>query len=93
MVGQIIGTVLVGAIAGYLASIVVGTNKEQGCIADIIVGVVGAAIGRLLLPFFPGGRLLGGFVDTIIFAVVGAIILLVGLQIIFRGRRSRRRRR
>ena len=80
---------VIGALAGYLASIVVGTNKEQGCLADIIVGLVGALIGGLVRAFFPGG-VLGGVWDTILFSTIGAVILLVLLQAIFRRRRRRR---
>lgn len=89
---QIIGTIIVGALSGYLASIIVGTNKNQGCIADIVVGLIGAVIGRaILIGFFPEGRWLGSFADTIVFSVAGAVILLLALQILFRGRRRRRR--
>lgn len=88
----IIGTLVLGAIAGYLASIVVGTNKDQGCLADIVVGVIGSIIGRAIVVFFPNQRLLGGFLDTILFAVLGAIIFLLLLQILLPKRRRRRRR-
>jgi uncharacterized membrane protein YeaQ/YmgE (transglycosylase-associated protein family) len=91
---QIIGTIIVGALAGYLASIIVGTNKQQGCIADIVVGLIGAIIGRaVLIGFFADGRWLGGFLDTLVFSIGGAVILLLALQLLFRGRRRRRRRR
>lgn len=91
--GNFVGIVImivIGALAGYLASIVVGTNKNQGCLTDIIVGLVGSLIGGFVRPLFPNG-VLGGVLDTILFSVVGAIILLVALQTVF-GKRRRRRR-
>lgn len=87
----IAGTLVLGAIAGYLASIVVGTNKNQGCLADIVVGVIGSFIGKVVKEFFFGAGLLGGFLDTILFAVVGAVIFLLLLQILLPRRRRRRR--
>ncbi len=41
--------VIVGAIAGWLASIAMKTNAQQGLLADIIVGIVGGLIGGFLL--------------------------------------------
>ena len=41
--------IIVGALAGWLASIVVGTNRSQGLLADIIVGVIGGLLGGFLL--------------------------------------------
>ena len=89
---SIIGTLIVGALAGYLASIVVGTNKDQGCLADILVGLVGSIIGGFVRTVFVPQGLLGGVLDTIVFATVGAVILLIALQILIPGRRRRRRR-
>ena len=90
---EIIGTLIVGAIAGYLASIVVGTNKQQGCIADIIIGVIGSIIGGFIrTSFFPQG-LLFGVLDFIIFSTLGAVLLLIALQIVIPGRRKRSRKR
>jgi uncharacterized membrane protein YeaQ/YmgE (transglycosylase-associated protein family) len=89
----IIGTIILGAIAGYLASIVVGTNEQQGCLADIVVGVIGSFIGSFVKEIFFGAGLLGPFLDTILFAVIGAIIFLVALQMLIPKRRRRRRRR
>lgn len=84
--------VIVGAAAGYLASIVVGTNKQQGCLADILVGLVGSIIGGFVGAIFLPNGLVGGFLDRIIFATIGAVILLVALQVLIPGRRRRRRR-
>jgi uncharacterized membrane protein YeaQ/YmgE (transglycosylase-associated protein family) len=41
--------IIVGAIAGWLASLVMGTNLRQGLLLDIVVGIVGAFIGGFLL--------------------------------------------
>jgi uncharacterized membrane protein YeaQ/YmgE (transglycosylase-associated protein family) len=63
---------VIGAVAGWLASLIV-TGGGLGLIWDIIVGIVGAVIAGYLLPRYIGG----GFIPEVINAVIGAIILLV----------------
>jgi len=74
---------LVGLVAGWLAGqIVRGTG--YGLVADLFIGIVGALIGSWLLPTL-GIRLGGGIVMSIISATVGAVLLLVGLRLVYRG--------
>jgi uncharacterized membrane protein YeaQ/YmgE (transglycosylase-associated protein family) len=76
--------VIVGGLAGWLASMVAGTNRRMGCLANIAAGVVGAVIGgwvfRNLGLTRPGGAWLG----SIVVAFVGATILLVLLRLLSR---------
>jgi uncharacterized membrane protein YeaQ/YmgE (transglycosylase-associated protein family) len=76
--------VIVGGLAGWLASMVAGTNRRMGCLANIAAGVVGAVIGgwvfRNLGLVPPGGAWLG----SIVVAFVGATILLVLLRLLSR---------
>ncbi|HAM45894.1 MAG TPA: GlsB/YeaQ/YmgE family stress response membrane protein, partial [Propionibacteriaceae bacterium] len=46
--------IIFGALAGWVASMLAGTNDRQGCIVDIIVGVVGAFVGGILVQFLTG---------------------------------------
>ena len=63
-----------------------GTNDRQGCIVDIIVGVVGAFVGGILVQFLTGKGFDYGFnIVSFIVAVIGAVVLLVLLRLI-RGR-------
>jgi uncharacterized membrane protein YeaQ/YmgE (transglycosylase-associated protein family) len=66
---------VIGAIAGWLASLLV-TGGGLGLIGDIIVGIVGAVIAGYLLPTI-GIYIVGGFVAAIINAVIGAVVLLL----------------
>lgn len=78
---NIIGWIVLGAIAGWLASMVMGTNRRQGCFMDIIVGIVGALLGGLVFNMI-GGRGVTGFnLWSLFVAFVGAVVLLfiVGL--------------
>jgi len=73
---------IVGAIAGWLAGMVVkGTG--YGLIGDIIVGIVGGLIAGWLLPQL-GIAIGGGFIAAIINAFIGAVILLILLRLIRR---------
>lgn len=77
----IISWIIVGAIAGWLASIVMKTNAEQGLIMDIIVGIVGGLIGGFVLSAIgAGGDLTGINLSTILTAFIGAVILLAILR-------------
>jgi uncharacterized membrane protein YeaQ/YmgE (transglycosylase-associated protein family) len=73
---------IVGAIAGWLAGMVV-KGGGFGLIGDIIVGIVGAIIAGWLLPQI--GIVIGsGIVGAIIDAFIGAVILLIILRLIKR---------
>jgi len=73
---------IVGAIAGWLAGLVV-KGYGFGLIGNIVVGIVGAFIAGFLLPKL-GIGLPGGIVGAIIYAAVGAIILLVIIGLVRR---------
>jgi uncharacterized membrane protein YeaQ/YmgE (transglycosylase-associated protein family) len=73
----LLGWIIFGAIAGWIASLFAGTNDRQGCFLNIIVGVVGAFIGGLLMEFLTGSEFSFDFnLRSFAVAVVGAIILL-----------------
>jgi uncharacterized membrane protein YeaQ/YmgE (transglycosylase-associated protein family) len=79
--------VVVGAIAGWLASIVMRTNGRQGLLQDIVVGVVGGIIGGFLFDALGEGGAVSGFnLTSIVVAFVGAIVLLILIRL-FTGRR------
>jgi uncharacterized membrane protein YeaQ/YmgE (transglycosylase-associated protein family) len=74
--------IIVGAIAGWLAGMVV-KGGGFGLIGDIIVGIVGAVIAGWLLPQL--GIVIGtGVIAAIIDAFIGAVILLVIIKLIKR---------
>ncbi len=74
---NIIVWIIVGAIAGWLASIVMKTNASQGLIGDIIVGIIGGFIGGIVLNLIGvGGDVTGLNIASILTAFIGAVILL-----------------
>ena len=72
---------IIGGIIGWLASIVMRTNAQQGIILNIIVGVIGSFIGGVLF----GTNLGTGSVMGWLSAFVGAVILLAIVNMVRRG--------
>ena len=75
---------IVGGIVGWLASIVMRTNGQQGILLNIVVGIVGAFLGGLV---FGRGNInnSGLTVTTFLVSLVGAIILLAIVNLVRRG--------
>src|SRR6187401_1907604 len=83
----IISWLVVGAIAGYLAGLLVKGDESLGIIGHIALGIVGGLIGGFVAGLLTGGKdyTTGINITTIIVAVIGAVILVVGYYAI-RGR-------
>jgi uncharacterized membrane protein YeaQ/YmgE (transglycosylase-associated protein family) len=79
---------IVGGIVGWLASMVMKTDGQQGILLNIIVGIVGAFIGGWLIgPLVGAGSINDGFtVMSFIVSLIGAIILLAIVNLFRRGR-------
>jgi uncharacterized membrane protein YeaQ/YmgE (transglycosylase-associated protein family) len=75
--------IVVGLIAGWLASAVVGGG--YGLIGDIVIGIVGAFLGGLLFRSLGLRIHLSGLPASILVAFVGAVLLLLILRLIHRG--------
>lgn len=80
--------IIFGALAGWIASIITGRNRQMGAIANIVVGVIGAFIGGFIMQFFGGAGVTGFNFTSLFVAIVGAVVLLL-----LTGLFSRRRRR
>ena len=83
---SIIGWIVLGLIAGFIASKIV--NKEgEGLILDIVLGVIGAVIGGFLFNQFGAAGVTGFNIYSMFVAVIGAVVLLVVYHLIT-GRRA-----
>jgi uncharacterized membrane protein YeaQ/YmgE (transglycosylase-associated protein family) len=80
-VESIIIFLVIGAVAGWLAGVVV-KGGGFGLAGDIVVGILGAFVAGLLLPRFGLG--LTGILGAIVYAAIGAIILLLVIRLIKR---------
>ncbi len=74
---------VIGALAGWIASMIMKTNAEQGLLIDIIVGIIGAFIGGYVVSFF-GVDADQNLIISLITAVIGAVILLAIIKAVRR---------
>lgn len=76
--------IIVGALCGWLASIIMKTDAQQGAIANIIIGIFGAILGKWIfadLLRFGSANNAGTFSFTgILWGVLGAVILIAILK-------------
>lgn len=72
--------IILGGIAGWIASIIMGTNAEQGIVGNVIIGVIGAFIGGLIANLIGGDGVNGFNIYSILVAVFGASLTLFVLK-------------
>jgi uncharacterized membrane protein YeaQ/YmgE (transglycosylase-associated protein family) len=82
---------IAGAVIGYLASRIMGTNSQQGLLLDIVVGVVGAFLaGWFLTPIFGIGTINQNdfSLPALLVSLLGAVLLLALVKLLRGGRRG-----
>jgi uncharacterized membrane protein YeaQ/YmgE (transglycosylase-associated protein family) len=84
---DILAWIIVGLVAGLLASFVMG-GIGYGLIGDIIVGIVGAFVGGWLFSKMGWSAPFGGLAGTIFVAFIGAVLLLFILRLLRGARRA-----
>ncbi len=76
MLMTIITWVILGGIAGWIASMITGTNARVNGWMNIVVGIIGAFIGGLALQLLGVGAPSGFNLSSLLTAILGAVILL-----------------
>jgi uncharacterized membrane protein YeaQ/YmgE (transglycosylase-associated protein family) len=76
LVMNLILWIIFGAIVGWIASLVMKTDSSQGILWDIIMGVVGAAVGGLLMGLIGQAGITGFNLYSFIVAIIGAITVI-----------------
>lgn len=71
-----IGWIILGGLAGWIASMIAKTDKSMGVFANIIVGVIGAFIGGFVFNLLGSEGVNGFNIYSLLVAVIGAVILL-----------------
>jgi uncharacterized membrane protein YeaQ/YmgE (transglycosylase-associated protein family) len=80
--------IVFGAIVGWLASLIMNTDNQQGPLLNIVVGIIGAFIGGFIMNTFGQAGVSGFNLYSLIVAIGGAIVL-IGLVQMIRGVRSK----
>lgn len=71
-----IGWIILGGLAGWIASMIAKTDQSMGILANIVVGIIGAFIGGFVFSLFGGESVTGFNIYSFVVALVGAVILL-----------------
>jgi len=84
----IIAWIVFGGLAGWVASAI--TRTEEGAVADVIVGIIGAIIGGYLMQAFGASGTTGFNFYILIVAIIGAVVLLAIVNLFRHGSGSAR---
>jgi len=77
--------ILFGALAGWIASVIMKTNSSQGTMKDIVMGVVGAIVGGFLMGMVGQSGVTGFNLYSLVVAVIGAIVVIYIARIMRKG--------
>jgi uncharacterized membrane protein YeaQ/YmgE (transglycosylase-associated protein family) len=79
---SIVSWIIIGGIAGWIASMIAGDEARQGWVGNVVVGIIGAFIGGFILSLIGFGPITGPWRwETLIAAIIGAVILLFILRL------------
>ncbi len=81
----IIAWIVLGGIAGWIASIIAGNNASQGIVGNIVVGILGALVGGFVFRALGGDGVTGFNLWSLLVATAGATLLLFIFRAFRRG--------
>ena len=73
---SIIGWIIIGALAGWIASMLTGNSEKMGAGTNILVGIIGGFIGGVVMNLLGGAGITGFNIWSLVVAVIGSVILL-----------------
>jgi uncharacterized membrane protein YeaQ/YmgE (transglycosylase-associated protein family) len=88
MVMGLIVLLIVGGIIGWVASMIMRTDGQQGILLNVVVGIIGALLaGFIITPLIGGAPITSGVINipSIIVSLIGAIVLLAIINLFRRG--------
>lgn len=83
----IIGWIILGGLAGWVASKITGTDASQGLLGNIIAGIVGGVVGGFVFNLLGGSGVTGFNIYSFLVALAGAVIVLFIWRAITGGRK------
>ena len=83
-----LGWIILGGLAGWIASKIMKTDAQMGILMNIVVGIVGGLLGGWLLSLFGVNVAGGGLIFSMLTAIAGAVLLLFLVGLVM-GRRTR----
>ena len=78
--------ILLGAIAGWIASIVMKTDANQGTMGDVVLGILGAVVGGFAMNVFGQPGVTGFNLYSVLVSVLGAVIVIYLGRAMYRAR-------
>jgi len=68
--------IIFGAMAGWIASMIMKTDSSQGTVKDIVLGIIGSLIGGMLMGLLGQPGVTGFNVYSLVVAVIGAVVII-----------------
>lgn len=84
----IIGWIVLGGLAGWVASMIAGTDARQGLLGNIIAGIIGGVVGGFIFSLFGVSGVTGFNIWSFLVAIVGAVIVLFIWRAMTGGRKT-----
>lgn len=78
---ELILWIVFGALVGWIASMIMGTNQQQGGLANIVIGMLGALIGGFVARSLGGAGVTGFNIVSFIVSLIGAVILIAVVKL------------
>ena len=76
--------IIFGGIVGWVASLIMETDAQQGVVLNVVIGIVGAVVGGWLMSVMGSTGVSGFNLYSFIVAVVGAVVLIAGVKMVRR---------
>ena len=77
--------IIFGGLVGWIASLIMKTDPEQGIVLNVVVGIVGAVLGGIIMSLLGQGGVSGFNLYSFIVAIFGAVILIAIVKALRRG--------
>lgn len=72
--------IIFGALVGWVASLIMNTDSQQGMVLNVVIGIVGAVVGGWLMSFFGETGISGFNLYSFAVALIGAVVLITTIK-------------